>query len=435
MPAWLIGCVWALILTICLLQASVSSAIERPNEWKLVTLDWLPWILVAPIVMWISARWPIEQRTWKWSVPTHLILSLIVSVSLGALSWRSMLYINPPLSFRWRTEGGVVNTAQNRSPDFRSGPNGQHVLIEGRSFAQGPGEEHHAGEPPPLPPRYGPEDAYGHGGAPPPGAAFPNGVHPQPPPRRHIAGLPFLFLLTRGRGSVAFYWMLLAVTHAVGYHRKSVVQEKQALAAETRLAEARLMALQAQLHPHFLFNTLNAISSMVYDKPAAADAMICALSELLRRVLQASTKREVSLKEEIALARSYVAIQQVRFGEALQVVWELPEATLQAAVPTLLLQPLIENAVVHAVEAENGQGKIVVRAEKSGEQLNLTVQDTGSSASWPQQVPTEEKSTGIGLSNTRARLAELYGEHHLFRFTQEPGAGAKVEISIPFRTI
>jgi LytS/YehU family sensor histidine kinase len=229
--------------------------------------------------------------------------------------------------------------------------------------------------------------------------------------------------------------MLLAVTHAVAYQRKSVLREKQALAAETRLAEARLMALQAQLHPHFLFNTLNAISSMVYDKPSAADAMICALSELLRRVLQASTKREVSLKDEIALARSYVAIQQVRFGDALEVIWDLPEATSQAAVPTLLLQPLIENAVVHAVEAENGHGKIVVRAEKSGEQLNLMVQDTGSSVQWSQETPSQEKSTGIGLSNTRARLAELYGENHLFRFTQEPGAGAKVEISIPFRQI
>lgn len=229
--------------------------------------------------------------------------------------------------------------------------------------------------------------------------------------------------------------MLLAVTHAVAYQRKSVLREKQALAAETRLAEARLMALQAQLHPHFLFNTLNAISSMVYEKPSAADAMICALSELLRRVLQASTKREVSLKEEIALARSYVEIQQVRFGDALEVIWDVPEVTSQAAVPTLLLQPLIENAVVHAVEAENGHGKIVVRAEKSGEQLNLVVQDTGSSAQWAQEVPTQEKSTGIGLSNTRARLAELYGENHLFRFTQEPGAGAKVEIGIPFRSI
>jgi sensor histidine kinase YesM len=148
-------------------------------------------------------------------------------------------------------------------------------------------------------------------------------------------------------------------------------------------------------------------------------------------VLAVSTRREVLLAEEIEMAKNYVAIQQVRFSESLQVHWKIAESVLYCTVPTLLLQPLIENAVVHAVE-HNGAGTITVQADKRGSRLVVDVTDTGPGA--PTDEPsTPAKSTGIGHANTRERLAALYGEDHVFQFSFEPGAGARVHIEIPFR--
>lgn len=392
-PVWLVVGVWAMILSAWLVQASFGTSVNRTNEWKVVALDWAPWLLVAPGIIWLCTRWPIDQRSWRWGVPLHVVLSLLISATLGTLAWRSMSAFGPPGLREW----GEPPPPMHRPPPPEEA---------------GPGPDRWG------PPEFRDEDARFH--------------RPPPPGQR---GLPLMFVLTRGRASVFFYWALLAVSHTVTYHRRSVQREREALAAEARLAEARLTALQAQLQPHFLFNTLNAISSMVYEHPRSADAMVCALSDMLRRVLAASSRREVSLAEELLLARSYVSIQQVRFSESLQVTWDVPEAITQAAVPTLLLQPLIENAVVHGVEENEGATQIIIRAEKKADRLLLTIEDTGTSSAREHHgvAATGFKGTGTGLTNTQARLQALYGDDQRFAFTTKPSSGAIVSIEIPFR--
>ncbi|PTY08259.1 hypothetical protein DB347_01355 [Opitutaceae bacterium EW11] len=391
-----------MILAICLLQISLS---ERTSEWRIVAFDWGPWLLVAPVVIWLSSRWPIEQRTWKWTLPVHIVLSLVVTASLGALAWQA---------FPMRV--GAVRVMH----DFPAAP--PHEMVPPASGTRGsPAPALQA--PGPSPEEFRPA---------PPKMGAPDTLQQRRifPPRR----APLLIMVfTRGRGSVFFYWALLAMTHAVTYHRRSVAREKRALAAEARLAEARLTALQAQLQPHFLFNTLNTISALVYDKPAAADEMICSLSELLRRVLAASTRREVTLAEELGMARSYAAIQRVRFSDILTLKWDVPDELGGAAVPTLLLQPLVENAIVHAVERQNCPCTIAISARRKDACLALEVANTGNGSATDET--DDDKRKGIGLSNTRARLTELYGNDHVFQFALDASGGATVHIEVPYRIL
>lgn len=406
-PGWLLLCVWVMILAICLLQISLA---ERSGEWRIVALDWGPWLLLAPLIIWLSARWPIEQKTWRWTVPVHIALSLLVTASLATLAWQSVMmrFTGNP-----RFREFII-----QQPASRSAPPPNPVPGE-------PGDvppPHEMELPPPPNGEFGVTTSRG-----PVGQGF--GQRRLFPPRR----APIVVMaLTRGRGTIFFYWALLAMTHAVTYHRRSVLRERRALAAEARLAEARLTALQAQLQPHFLFNTLNTISALVYDKPAAADEMICSLSDLLRRVLAASNRREVPLAEEISMARSYAAIQRVRFSEILEVRWEIPDDLGRAAVPTLLLQPLVENAVVHAVELGNRPCAITIRASRAGARLAIDVVNTGPGAA---PSPEADKGLGIGLSNTQARLKELYGSDHVFNFALDPSGGAAVHIEVPYRIV
>ncbi|HEX2101198.1 MAG TPA: histidine kinase, partial [Candidatus Synoicihabitans sp.] len=338
-PVWLLLCVWGIIVAVALLQLSLLPRLEL---WTWVALDWGPWLLIAPFVIWISTRVPIEQGNWRWALPLHVGLSIAVTAALGLLS----IQVSPLLGPRRVWRDTLILATPLPPGDLPR--------------AEAPGEFGH----PPRSPAFwrGANDV-------------PLGTGGRPLGPRRLSAVVYAF--TRGRGQFFFYWALLAMTVAVRYQRRSVERERQALAAETRLAEARLTALQAQLQPHFLFNTLHAISSLVYSKPAAADEMICALSDLLRRVLDASAKREVTLAEEVSLAKSYVAIQQLRFDGALQVNWQIDPDLSNAAVPTLLLQPLVENAVVHALEGQGGRGAITIRVQREGERLMIEITDTG----------------------------------------------------------
>jgi len=408
MPWWLVFGVWALLGGVFWLQVSIS---EREGEWRTLALDWGPWLLMAPLVIWLATRLPIEQRTWRWTIPLHVLFSLALILALGAAMWK----IVP--QFRPLRIGRDIMTMPMPPPEGLPAPD---------EFPREHGFRAEGG--PPMPPT-GPGEGRGVGG---PRRDFM--IVTRGPGGPGSANRPVLqfFILARGRSQLLFYWSLVAMAHAVRYHRRSVQREKEALAAETRLAEARLIALQAQLQPHFLFNTLNAISSLVYTKPAAADSMICSLSDLLRRVLVVSKLREVPLADELSMTRSYVAIQQVRFSESLEVHWDVPENLANAAVPTLLLQPLVENAVVHAVEAQNGRGAITVRVALKDSHLHFDVTDSGAGKSAPPKRGPD-KPVGIGLSNTRERLQALYGANHRFDFSFEPGAGARVHIEIPYR--
>ena len=225
------------------------------------------------------------------------------------------------------------------------------------------------------------------------------------------------------------YWAVVGVSHALDFHRESQEQALTAAQLQTRLAEASLQSLQRQLHPHFLFNTLHTISALIPRDPEAADAMLAQLSDLLRLTLDRIGTQEVALKEELDFVQKYIEIERTRFGDRLQVELEIEPETLDAAVPNMLLQPLVENAIRHGIARKVGGGRVEITARREGDALCLMVRDTGPGLG---DATLTGLSTGVGLANTRSRLQHLFGARHSLDFSEPPGGGVAVKIVIPF---
>jgi signal transduction histidine kinase len=224
------------------------------------------------------------------------------------------------------------------------------------------------------------------------------------------------------------YWGIVIGQHAFAYYQKFHEREVQSAELETRLTQARLQALQMQLNPHFLFNTLNAISSLMHKDVEEADRMIVHLSDLLRYALESTEAQKVPLRQELDFLDRYLQIQQARFGDRLAVRREIAAETLDALVPNLVLQPLVENAIEHGIAPHARAGEIVLRARRSDGRLELEVQDNGGGL--PADQPLVD---GIGLSNTRARLLQLYGPAQELHLANGGGGGLVVRISIPWQ--
>lgn len=221
------------------------------------------------------------------------------------------------------------------------------------------------------------------------------------------------------------FWCVIAVVHALVFQER--VREREALTArlQVRLSEAQLEALTARLHPHFLFNTLQGVSTLVYRDPAAADAMLGHLSTLLRRALARGQGHEVHLSEELGLLEDYLAIVQVRFGERVRITRAIDEAALWGLVPQLLLQPLVENAIEHGIARRAGAGTIAIEATRDGGQVRIVVRDDGPGMAGP----TVE---GVGLGSTRRRLEELYGPAGRLTLEPAPEGGLVVTVMLPY---
>jgi LytS/YehU family sensor histidine kinase len=230
----------------------------------------------------------------------------------------------------------------------------------------------------------------------------------------------------RSKSTVPIYWVVVSLVHALSYYRRSQERERKALELEARLTDARLQALRMQLQPHFLFNTLNAISTLVHRDPRAADEMIGNLSELLRATLD-NSDQEIPLRQELDFLDRYLEIQQVRFGERLRIEKEIDAAAMDAQVPTFILQPLVENAVRHGVEPQTTPGLVRVVARRDGDALRLAVEDNGTN-----HKPGPKSREGIGLPNTRARLKEMYGDRGRLTLTSASDGGFKVDLEIPY---
>jgi sensor histidine kinase YesM len=229
------------------------------------------------------------------------------------------------------------------------------------------------------------------------------------------------------QSSYPTYWVILFAYLSFDYYAKYRDRELQAAQLQTRLAEARLQALRLQLNPHFLFNTLNSISSLMYTDVVAADAMMTRLSELLRLTLESDGRQEVSLRQELEMLQRYVEIETIRFEDRLRVSMDVEDGTLEARVPVLSLQPLVENAIRHAIAPRTEGGRLQVTARRDNGSLRITVVDDGPGLS-PGRF-----SEGIGLANTRARLAQLYGGDQRLELTSRPEGGLEVALTIPFR--
>jgi two-component system, LytTR family, sensor kinase len=215
-------------------------------------------------------------------------------------------------------------------------------------------------------------------------------------------------------------------------------REVAAAHLETRLIEAQLQALQRQLHPHFLFNTLHAISALVHREPDKADAMIERLSDLLRLTLDKIGVQQVTLEQELDYLRAYLDIEQVHFGDRLEVIYDVDAHAMDALVPNLILQPLAENAIRHGLEPRSGRGRIAIEAFREGDTLVLRVIDTGRGLfRVPAVAPREgtgPAEAGVGLSNTRARLSRLYGSAATLDLQPNTGGGAVATVRLPFKT-
>jgi two-component system LytT family sensor kinase len=221
---------------------------------------------------------------------------------------------------------------------------------------------------------------------------------------------------------------VLAVSQWLVLHRETRERALRASRLEAELARAQLQLLRLQLDPHFLFNTLHAIGTLVRAEPETAERMIVLLSDLLRRALKEMACQEVALREEVEFLDRYLEIERVRFPDRLRVVREIQPESLAALVPTLLLHPLVENAIRHGVARRAQGGQLGIRAQKVDGRLELRVWDDG-----PPEAPAEARSPGIGLANTRARLQHLYGTAHRFELRRAREGGTEVAVSLPFR--
>jgi two-component system, LytTR family, sensor kinase len=229
---------------------------------------------------------------------------------------------------------------------------------------------------------------------------------------------------------ILFLWCTLYF--GIKQWQQSLLERERLVRAESEAREARLSALRYQLNPHFLFNSLNAASTLVLQgKPTAATRMLAQIGELLRTTLDTDASAEIPLSQELAFVEQYLAIEQTRLGDRLRVTTAISQDTLDAIVPSMLLQPLIENAVRHGVAPLMEGGTITIESKNRGDLLLMTIKNSGPQTNG--NLSQNGISKGIGLSNTAERLKTLYGDHQRFSLQSQEKGGYEVTIEIPFR--
>ncbi len=382
---------WGLLVLAFAGQLLFTANLPATEALRLSLRDWFPWALLAPAAVWLAARFPLIRGKLAVSVPVHLVACML------ALLVCELFAPNPP----------AINFPQPGVPQPGVGqPRFRGAREDGPPFLPPTGVRRPQN--PPFNEPFPPEEP------------LPENLRPAVEQQRRG-------ILMRAKFNIPIYWIVVSLVHTLSFYRRSEERERKALDLEARLADAKLQALRMQLHPHFLFNTLNAIATLVHKDARAADEMITNLSELLRATLD-TTAQEIPLRQELDFLNRYLEIQQVRFGERLRVEKEIDAATLDTLVPTLILQPMVENAIRHGLEPNAATGVVAIRARMSESgALHLTVRDSGGGPK-----PHDKSSSGIGLSNTRGRLQELYGNRARLTLNSDADGGFAVEMEIPF---
>ncbi len=230
--------------------------------------------------------------------------------------------------------------------------------------------------------------------------------------------------------TLAIYVAFVGVAHALEYRRTAREQELHAAQLQALLSQAQVLSLKMQLHPHFLFNTLNGIVALVRERENdSAVQMLVGLSNMLRYALESSGQQEVPLSEDVEFLNLYLDLEKMRFPDRLTVEMQIDPSTRVAMVPNLLLQPIAENAIRHGISQTIAPGKLTIRSARSEGKLVLTIEDDGVGLGSEYDETTSE---GIGLKNTRSRLAQLYGENWSLTLKERVTGGVAVQISLPF---
>lgn len=398
---------WVVLALIYSIPAWASGSMTPLSALLLALREWLPWIVLSPVIMAIAGKFP-------W-VPGGRIKAAVVILAVAVSAvWGAEYFFQRLFNLRER------------------GPAPMARASDGPEFGPPPGED----GPPPF--RENERPDFGEGERPPP----PGGERP----RRPVNGPARRVLVDRVpegeralsgplRHMMHFHvpicLFVIVLAHAYAYHQRMLERERRAAELTASLSEAKLMALQMQLQPHFLFNSLNALSALVHTDPQAADDMIANLSELLRRALGAANHREVTLEKEMEYLECYLGIERVRFGNRLEVDWRIDSNTKHALVPVLVLQPIVENAIRHGVERRRADvGKISIASEVAGGKLRVIVTDNGPGLP---AIPSAPRGHGIGVSNTRARLASLYGDDACLTLANATKCGCVATVELPLR--
>ena len=390
-----------------------------PMEWSdalgVSAVNWIPWVALTPLIFWLARRFPLERGRLLRSVPVHIVGALVCTVislavtTLVFTSGRGDFGGGPRGSGRrpseWRQRNDSGSPGEPRPPIIRRDESSLPPDLRG--LRPRPGDPKGPG-------------VFGRGGGPPPDALARN-------PFVGIAPFP---LTLRGNSALAIYLIVMTASHALAYYRRARDRDRQALVLTAGLNQARLDALRLQLQPHFLFNTLNAISTLVHRDAAAADELIADLSDLLRASLE-NQDHEVPLAREIELLDRYLAIEQTRLGDRLRIVRDIDPAAAAALVPTFLLQPIAENAIRHGLEPRAAPGTLTVSARRVGDELHLAVTDDGVGLG-PAAAPTARR--GIGLANSEERLRTLHAGRARLTLLSPPAGGVRVEVVLPFGT-
>ncbi len=430
-----------------------------------------PWMLLCPYVALVAMCFPLERGRLRLSLPLNLgACAVFIAASHAINVGTRITFASVTIIKSEALPGGRLETNLTRVE--RRGKALGEVLE--KRMAVGFGRKRPAGDNQPGT-VFGPGGDVAYGG-------LTNLLVQMPPGWPGVPGWSLWSSLL----DLLAYGAVAGLAHAVHFYRRFRERERRALLLESSLANARLDALRAQLQPHFLFNSLNAIAALLRRDPRLAEATLMSLSELLRLALRQSERQEIALREELEFVRRYLEIQQTRFGARLRVEQDIEQAALDCAVPVLLLQPLVENAIRHGLEPDGNAGLVRLTAHRLDTRLVLTVEDDGAGfaeqagdASDPQskagvspalaKPPMEGRQagrlpysevhgdeggggggercpplgatdiarggTGIGLANLRARLEALYGIGQALELGPRAGGGVTVRIEIPWHSV